>query len=89
MHTSFVYTGTVASLKNITFSAEPQLIERARRRASVEKTTLNEAFRLWLDNYAGHRPTVDEFDALMASLRHIDTGRRFSREELNRRAAHK
>ena len=32
-------------LKNITFSAEEQIIEAARARARDEKTTLNEKFR--------------------------------------------
>jgi hypothetical protein len=89
VYTDLVYTKIVSQLKNITFSAEPELIERGRMRAQLERTTLNEEFRKWLDNYACRRPTVDEFDELMKSLRHVDTGRKFSREELNRRAAHK
>ncbi|HXW21753.1 MAG TPA: hypothetical protein VEK14_02495 [Rhodomicrobium sp.] len=44
-----VYT-EIAMLKNITFSAEEQIIEAARARA--EKTTLNEKVRSWLENYA-------------------------------------
>ena len=38
-------------MKNITLSAEENLIEAARRRAVSEHTTLNEQFRLWLENY--------------------------------------
>ena len=35
-------------MKNITLSADQDLIEAARRRASAEHTTLNAQFRLWL-----------------------------------------
>ena len=49
-YTETVYTGFV---QNITLSADKDLIERARLRAAREKTTLNAAFRDWLDRYAG------------------------------------
>ena len=39
-------------MKNITFSADGQLIEAAREQAKAERTTLNEKFRLWLEEYA-------------------------------------
>ena len=45
-HTKIVYT--TAMMKNITLSADETLIERARQRAVVEHTTLNELFRAWL-----------------------------------------
>ena len=45
MDTEIVYTRTV---KNITLSAEEDLIQRARLRAAKEKRTLNAAFRDWL-----------------------------------------
>ena len=38
-------------MKNITLSADENLIEAARQRAVSEHTTLNEQFRLWLNNY--------------------------------------
>jgi len=50
VHWVFVYT-EVAMLKNITFSAEEQIIEAARARSRAEKTTLNERARSWLENY--------------------------------------
>lgn len=39
-------------MKNITLSADENLIEAARQRAVVEHTTLNEQFRIWLAEYA-------------------------------------
>jgi len=79
-----VYTGIVAN-KNITFSAAEETIEKARVRARQQRTTLNEAFREWLDRYAGHRPTAAEFDRIMASMRYVRAGRKFTREEMNER----
>ena len=35
-------------MKNITLSADEELIEQARRLAREQKRTLNEAFREWL-----------------------------------------
>jgi hypothetical protein len=39
-------------MKNVTLSAENQLIEQARALAQVRGTTLNAEFRVWLANYA-------------------------------------
>jgi hypothetical protein len=77
-----VYTGIV---RNITLSADEDLIDRARMRAAREKTTLNAAFRDWLERYAGTATTVREYRALMKRLRHVQAGRHFSREEFNER----
>lgn len=72
-------------MKNITFSANENLIERARFVARSENTTLNAAFREWLREYARQAGDVREFDALMERLRsHVKAGRRFTREEMNR-----
>jgi len=77
-----VYTEIV---RNVTLSAEEELIERARLRAAREKTTLNAAFREWLSRYAGAETSSQEYRALMKRLRHVRPGRHFSREELNER----
>ena len=45
-----MYTRVV---RNITLSAEEELIDRARLRAARERKTLNVAFREWLARYAG------------------------------------
>ena len=80
-----MYTGFVGTLKNITFSASAELIERARLRAQLERTTLNDKFREWLDNYGSRRPTVAEHDRLLKRLSYARPGRKFTREELNER----
>jgi hypothetical protein len=77
-----VYTGAV---RNITLSAEEDLIERARLRAAREKTTLNAAFRDWLFRYAGTETSSQEYRELMKRLKHVRPGKHFSRDELNER----
>ena len=72
-------------MKNITFSADEGLIERARLRAMERNTTLNLAFREWLERCAGAAPTVEEYRQLMRRLKRVDAGRKFTREELNSR----
>ena len=72
-------------LKNITLSAEEALIQRARRRAMAENTTLNELFRAWLGRYVAQSETVDQYEALMTRLDHVKAGGKFSRDEMNAR----
>jgi hypothetical protein len=71
-------------LKNITLSADENLIARARARAQAQNTTLNEEFRVWLAQFVDARPEQD-FRALMDSLAEVRPGRRFSRDEANER----
>ena len=74
-------------MKNITLSAEESLIEAARERARSEKTTLNDAFRLWLETYAGRENRVEEAMAVLNDVRsRIRTGgQKFTRDEMNER----
>jgi len=72
--------------KNITFSADESLIEEARAAARADNTTLNEQFRLWLEQYARRRQ-AQKFDELMERLKgkHSSGGRTFTRDEMNER----
>lgn len=74
-------------MKNITLSADENLIEAARKRAHAEHTTLNEQFRHWLEGYARRREKADEAMQALAELRTRvrSGGRKFSREEMNER----
>ncbi len=74
-------------MRNITLSADAELIESARARARAERSTLNEQFRRWLADYT-HRPS--EQDSVLAIIEDLQQrirtgGRRFSREEMNER----
>ena len=74
-------------MKNITLSADDDLIEAARARARAENTTLNEQFRRWLAEYSRSQSRGERAARLIAEMQaHIHTGgRKFTREELNER----
>lgn len=77
-------------MKNITLSADEQLIQSARRLAQRRHTTLNAEFRRWLEQYAkgdeSGAQRVQTYRSLMDDLADMSSGgRTFSRDELNER----
>jgi hypothetical protein len=72
-------------VKNITLSADEDLIERARQIARAQHKTLNAAFREWLTQFTASAGDAQGFDALMKRMKHVDAGKHFSRDELNER----
>ena len=72
-------------MRNVTFSADATVIDRARLVASSRHKTLNDAFREWLAQYASGSGSPEEVDALMHRLRHVKAGRTFTRDEMNER----
>jgi hypothetical protein len=72
-------------MKNITLSADEHLIEQARLLAKSQHKTLNALFREWLEQFTAQTGGAREYDALMKRLKHVEAGRRFSRDEMNER----
>ncbi len=72
-------------IKNITLSAEADLIDAAREIAKSEHKTLNAVFREWLEQYRSRVSSATSYRETMSRLSHADSGRRFSREEMNER----
>jgi hypothetical protein len=73
-------------MKNITLSADENLIKAARQRAVAEHTTLNEQFRIWLAEYARKQEQLRFFDETIQELRgKLKVGRKLTREEMNER----
>jgi hypothetical protein len=73
-------------MKNVTLSADEELIEAARERARAEHTTLNDQFRIWLRDYARRDERMADYDRLMQELRgKVRIGHKLSRDELNER----
>lgn len=72
-------------VRNITFSADPAAIDRAREVARTEHKTLNDAFREWLEWYASRTVTRQEIEALFEKLKYVNAGRKFTRDEMNER----
>lgn len=82
VYTKMVYT---RNMRNVTFSADEELIEKARSRAESEQTTLNNAFREWLARYAEEPGAGERYLRLMDSLSHVRFDRKPTRDELNSR----
>ncbi len=72
-------------MKNITFTADESLIEKARKKARGENTSLNQRFREWLERYASRGEGKEEYEAVMSKLSYAKAGGKFSRDELNER----
>jgi len=86
-YTKTVYTiiEVINVLKNITLSADEDLIEKARKKAADNNTTLNEMFRHWLTVYAKGRIFAGELEAFIQKTGYANSGGSFSRDELNER----
>lgn len=72
-------------MKNVTLSADDNLIEQARLIAKSQHKTLNALFREWLEQFTGRNGSTQDFDSLMKRLEHVTAGGHFSRDEMNER----
>lgn len=77
-------------MRNITLSADEQLIETAREKAREHKTTLNSEFRKWLQRYANTgqatQKRINAYKKLMDELNTVSTsGQTFTRDDMNER----
>jgi predicted transcriptional regulator len=72
-------------MKNITLSADENLIDQARLIAKSQHKTLNAIFREWLEQFTARSGSSQDFDALMQRLKHVKAGSHFSRDEMNER----
>ena len=82
LHTKLVYTIIV---KNVTLTADDELIERARHVAHSQHKTLNVAFREWLRDYVAQDSASGDYDALMAKLSYTRSTGPYSRDQMNER----
>jgi hypothetical protein len=83
VNTEFV----VRIMKNITLSAEENLIEAARLRARAEHSTLNAQFRAWLTAYVWPQRHIATAVEVISDIRQTAKtgGRKFTRDEMNER----
>ena len=72
-------------MKNVTFSADEDLIEQAREEARARKTTLNALFRDWLAELAQRDKRRQQVGAVLEEMARYNAGGKFSREEMNER----
>ena len=69
-------------MKNVTLSADEDLIEKARAIARAQRRTLNAAFREWLIHFTASEGDAQSYRALMKHMRHVDAGGHYTRDEL-------
>lgn len=72
-------------VKNVTFSVDDSDLAKARQVAADRGTSLNEAFRQWLRNYAATQDDGASIEQLLARLSYARLGRKFTRDEMNER----
>lgn len=75
-------------MKNITFSAQEDAIEQARKIAALRHRTLNELFREWLEHLNRQQTEVDiskRFKSLWKQTNYLRVGKKLSRDEMNER----
>jgi predicted transcriptional regulator len=78
-------TRILTYMRNVTLSADEDLIKRARALAKAQNKTLSAVFREWLAHYTAGSGDTESFDAIMKRMKHVDAGRHFTRNELNAR----
>jgi len=73
----------IVSMKNVTLSADEELIEQARDWARLKKSTLNSLFRQWLSDLVKQKESEERLKALELCIGYARSGGKFSREEMN------
>ncbi|HSY01385.1 MAG TPA: hypothetical protein VK819_04500 [Acidobacteriaceae bacterium] len=58
-------------MRNVTFTADEALIEKARVHARSQGTSLNAAFREWLSRFVAAEGEVAAYDAMMNDLQAV------------------
>jgi hypothetical protein len=75
-------------MKNITFSAQEDKIERARKVAAQRHKSLNDLFRDWLDgisSQASDEHISQRLNSLWDHTSYLRVGKKLSRDEMNER----
>jgi len=70
-------------MKNITLSADEEVISLAREEARRRQTTLNALFRDWIGELARRDERREEISRLMEEANKYRAGGPFTREEMN------
>ena len=73
-------------VRNITFSADEELIEKARAVAQSHQRSLNDEFREWLAKYAASGSnTKFSYRKFVEQLGEVKMTRKYTRDEMNER----
>ncbi len=72
-------------MKNITLSANEDVLRKAKNKAQQNNSTLNNLFRKWLDDYTRDKNIAHELDRFLSETEYVEAGRSFTRDEYNER----
>jgi hypothetical protein len=72
-------------MRNVILKADEALIKRAQLAVRARHTTLNAAFREWLERYVAQTGSGVAVDATMRLLRHVRSSGPYARDEMNQR----
>jgi hypothetical protein len=72
-------------MKNVTLSANEDVIRKAKNKAQNNNTTLNSLFRKWLDDYTRDKNIALELERFLIETEYAVAGRGFTRDEFNER----
>lgn len=76
-------------MKNITLSAQEELIDKVRKIADEQNSTLNAMFREWLVDISNKQSSTRDVDAKLNDLwkrtSYFRAGKKLTREEMNAR----
>ncbi len=72
-------------MKKITFNVENKLLKKAEIEAKKENKTLKSLYCEWLNDYVERKEAGKKFHKLMEDLRYVNSGGKFTRDEMNER----
>jgi hypothetical protein len=72
-------------METITLAVHKSVLEQAQRVAEEQQVTREAVLTEWLENRALGAERVRKYDELMGRLKHVNSGGKFTREEMNER----
>ena len=72
-------------METITLAVDKTVLEEAQRVAEMQKVTREVVLNDWLTRHVSGEERVRSYRKLMESLKHVNSGGKFTREEMNER----
>ena len=72
-------------METITLAVDKTVLEEAQRVAEMQKVTREVVLNEWLTRHVSGEERVRSYRKLMESLKHVNSGGKFTREEMNER----
>ncbi len=72
-------------METISLTVDKSVLDVAQRKAEEHHTTRDAVLNDWLARLALGTERVKKFDGMMARMKHVNSGGKFTREEMNER----